>query len=59
MQNNNNNNNNNNKYINIYIKVQLVKESNRRTYCGQAGANDLAAKLLKRDYSFHLQRSNG
>ena len=54
-----NNNNNNNKYINIYIKVQLVKESNRRTYCGQVGASDLAAKLLKRDYSFHLQRSNG
>ena len=53
----NNNNNNNNKYINIYIKVQLVKESNRRT--SQAGASDLAAKLLKRDYSFHLQRSNG
>ena len=38
----NNNNNNNNKYINIYIKVQLVKESNRRT--SQAGASDLAAK---------------
>ena len=36
MHNNNNNNNNNNKYINIYIKVQLVKESNRRTIVRQA-----------------------